>query len=323
MAHIADLVTLEQHLKLEAELGWFSLLAPMIYTMARAGKAVAHSISNAEITGLIGATGHDNTSGDHVQMLDVVAQDTIKKFAAASGLVSCMVSEESGGIIPIPKGYSVGEYVLAFDPLDGSSNINCNITVGTIWSIRHRVGIDDTAVENVLQKGKTIQAAGYILYGARTQFVYAANHGVHVFTLDPISGDFILTQRNIRMPARGKVYSANEGNTNSWNEGVKKYVQHLKDANRVGRCSGAMVADFHRILLNGGIFFYPNPKLRLLYEAVPAAFIAKAAGGAATDGIGDILNILPTDIHQKTPLIFGSSEDVQEYLDITRPSKID
>lgn len=285
--------------------------------MARAGKDVAHTLSGAETSGLIGAAGHDNKSGDHVQMMDMTAQDIIKDYAAASGLVSCMVSEESESIIPIPKDYRTGQYVLAFDPLDGSSNINCNITVGTIWSIRDRNGLEPNSVENVLHPGKTLAAAGYILYGARTQFVYSAWHGVHLFTLDPVSKEFILTKRSIKIPPRGKVYSTNEGNTNSWSEGVKNYVKHLKDTDHVGRCAGAVVADFHRILLNGGIFFYPGPKLRLLYEAAPLAFIAGKAWGRATDGVGDILDIVPTDIHQKVPLIFGSREDVAEYLEIT------
>ena len=320
MAHFPDQITLEQHLKSESDLyGWFPALSSMISTVARASKAVAYTIKGAEITGLIGAAGHDNKSGDHVQMLDTVAENTIEQIAIGSGLVSCMASEEREGIIPIPKGYKTGMYVLMFDPLDGSSNINCNITVGTIWGLRERNGPDPSAVENCLQKGKTLTAAGYAIYGARTQFVYTARNGVHVFTLDPVTGDFILTQRAVKMPSRGKVYSTNEGNTNSWNERVKKYVQHLKDTDHVGRCSGAMIADFHRILLNGGIFFYPNPKLRLLYEAAPVALLASQAHGSATDGINNILDITPTDIHQKVPLIFGSREDVQEYLDITRP----
>lgn len=318
MAHFPDQITLEQHLRSESELhGWFPTLPSMISVIARASKAVAHTIKGAEIMDLIGAAGHDNKSGDHVQMLDTVAENTIEQIAISSGLVSCMVSEEREDIISIPKGYKTGMYVLMFDPLDGSSNINCNITIGTIWGLRERNGVDPNAIENCLQKGKTLTAAGYAIYGARTQFVYTARNGVHVFTLDPVTGDFILTQRAVRMPLSGKVYSANEGNTKNWSEGVKKYVQHLKDTDHVGRCSGAMVADFHRILLNGGIFFYPGPKLRLLYEAAPIALIASQAGGKATDGVGNILDIIPTSIHQKVPLIFGSQEDVRDYLEIT------
>lgn len=317
MAHLADQVTLEDHLRIESNRhGWYPTLAPMIFTMARAGKAVAHGLSNAEVTGLIGEAGHDNNSGDHVQMMDMFAEETIEHYAAASELVACMASEEREGVIPIPQGYKAGHYVLAFDPLDGSSNINCNITVGTIWSVRDTTGIDNNSVENFLQKGRTIKAAGYTLYGARTQFVYASWNGVHLFTLDPASGEFILTKRNIKMPARGKVYSANEGNTKNWSEGVKRYVQHLKDTDHVGRCSGAMIADFHRILLGGGIFFYPNNKLRLIYEAAPVAFIASKAWGRAIDGIREIQDIIPTDIHQKIPLIFGGRDDIQEYMEI-------
>lgn len=318
MAHLADQITLEQHLRRESELyGWFPPLVAMITTMARAGKAIAYGLSNAEIDELVGAAGHDNKSGDHVQKLDIFAEETIERYAAASGLVSCMASEESVDLIGIPKGYTSGPYVLMFDPLDGSSNINANITVGTIWAVRLQTCVDSATPENYLQKGKTLEAAGYILYGARTQFVYTARHGVHVFTLSPESGEFILTYRNAKIPERGKVYSTNEGNTKHWNEGVKKYIQHLKEGDHVGRCSGAMIADFHRILLGGGIFFYPNHKLRLLYEAAPVALIASQAGGKATDGVNDILDIIPSDIHQKVPLIFGSKGDVQEYLDIT------
>lgn len=324
MAHIADQITLQDHLRSEAnQNGWFPTLAPMIGTMARASKVIAYGLSGAEVTGMIGAAGHDNKSGDHVQMLDMFAEETIEQFAASSGLVCSMASEEREEIIAIPQGYKHGPYALAFDPLDGSSNINCNITVGTIWSVLNNFGIDDMSPENYTQKGnKAIAVAGYTIYGARTQFVYATWNGVHVFTLDPVSGDFVLTQRNIKMPSRGKVYSTNEGNTRNWSDGVKNYVQYLKDTEHVGRCSGAMVADFHRILLGGGIFFYPSPKLRLLYEAAPIAFIADKAGGRATDGVSDILDITPTHIHQKVPLIFGSSEDVQEYLEIVGPPKI-
>jgi fructose-1,6-bisphosphatase I len=293
----------------------------MINTMARAGKAIAHGLSNAEMDEMVGAAGHDNKSGDHVQKLDIFAEETIERYAAASGLVSCMASEESEGLIGIPKGYKSGAYVLMFDPLDGSSNINVNITVGTIWAVRLQTAVESSAPENYLQRGKTLQAAGYMLYGARTQFVYSAWNGVHIFTLSPASGEFILTHRSVKIPLRGKVYSTNEGNTKSWSEGVKRYVQHLKDGDHVGRCSGAMVADFHRILLGGGIFFYPNYKLRLLYEAAPIAFLADQAGGSATDGAGNILDIIPTSIHEKVPLIFGSREDVQEYLEITGPQK--
>jgi fructose-1,6-bisphosphatase I len=292
----------------------------MISTMARASKTIAYGISGAEVTGMIGTAGHDNSSGDHVQMLDMFAQETIEKFASASGLVRCMASEEADGIIPIQKGYKTGMYSLVYDPLDGSSNIDANITIGTIWGVRLATGTDD-ALENVLQKSSGLQAAGYTMYGARTQFVYTAGHGVHIFTLDPVSGEFVLTRRNVKMPGRGKVYSTNEGNTNSWSEGVKKYVQYLKDTNHVGRCSGAMIADFHRILLGGGIFFYPNPKLRLLYEAGPISFLADQAGGMATDGVNNISDIMPTEIHHKTPLIFGSPGDVKDYLSITAPQK--
>jgi fructose-1,6-bisphosphatase I len=322
MAHLADQITLDQHLGFEQHVhGWLPPLSTMISTMARASKTIAYGLSGAEITGMIGMAGHENTSGDNVQMLDMFAQETIEKFASASGLVRCMASEEVGGIIPVQKGYKAGMYALVFDPLDGSSNIDANITIGTIWGIRHAGGGDDSSVENVLQKSSGLQAAGYTMYGARTQFVYTAGHGVHIFTLDPISGEFVLTRRNVKMPTRGKVYSTNEGNTKNWSEGVKKYVQHLKDTDHVGRCSGAMIADFHRILLGGGIFFYPNPKLRLLYEAGPISFLAAEAGGMATDGVNNISNIMPANIHHKTPLIFGSREDVQEYLEITALQK--
>lgn len=318
MAHLADQITLEQHLKRESELhGWFPPIISMVTLMARAGKAIAHGLSNAEIDGMVGAAGHDNQSGDHVQKLDMFAEETIEKYAAASELVSCMISEERKEQFGVPKGYKAGMYTLMFDPLDGSSNLNANITVGTIWGTRLQTGIDDLELKNCLQMGKRLEAAGYILYGARTQFVYTARAGVHVFTLSPASGEFILTNRNVKIPPRGKVYSTNEGNTKFWSEGVKKYVQHLKDGDHVGRCSGALVADFHRILLGGGIFFYPNDKLRLLYEAAPIALLAKEAGGLATDGTNNILNITPTSLHQKTPLIFGSKDDVNEYLDIT------
>jgi fructose-1,6-bisphosphatase I len=213
--------------------------------------------------------------------------------------------------------------VVLFDPLDGSSNIDINITIGTIFSIYRKVspGAESTMAD-LLQPGDRQVAAGYVVYGSSTMFVYTTGHGVHGYTLDPSLGEFLLSHEDIRMPKRGSVYSANEGNYHTWSPGVQHYVDSLKAPQHQpykGRYVGTLVADFHRTLLTGGIFLYPADitdankpagKLRLLYEAAPLAFVAQQAGGRASTGSEDILRLQPTHLHQRVPLIIGSAEDV-------------
>jgi fructose-1,6-bisphosphatase I len=291
--------------------------------IALAAKVIAREVNKAGLVNILGFTGERNVQGEQVTKLDVFAHTTMVEALAASGHVCVMASEEAAEpIFPAP-GHLRGHYVVLFDPLDGSSNIDINITIGTIFSIRHKVsaGADGT-MEDLLQPGGTQVAAGYVVYGSSTMFVYTTGHGVHGYTLDPTLGEFLLSHENIRMPQRGSTYSANEGNYHSWSPGVKKYVDGLKDPQRKpykGRYVGTLVADFHRTLLTGGIFLYPadmtDPqkpagKLRLLYEAAPLAFVAQHAGGRASTGTADILSVQPSQLHQRVPLIIGSADDV-------------
>jgi fructose-1,6-bisphosphatase I len=237
-----------------------------------------------------------------------------------------MGSEENEGIITPPEGKASGKYVLLFDPLDGSSNIDANVSVGTIFSIYKRVSDPSSGpgtIQDCLQKGSQQVAAGYVIYGSSVMLVYTTGHGVHGFTLDPTIGEFLLSHENITTPKRGKIYSINEGYYRYFFDGVKKYIKYLQQEDKAthrpysARYIGSLVADFHRNLLYGGIFIYPrtkkapNGKLRLLYEANPLAFICEQAGGRATDGYRRILDIEPEELHQRTPLFIGSEEDVK------------
>ena len=240
-----------------------------------------------------------------------------------TGLVAVMASEEDEGPIPIPPDWPIGKYTVLFDPLDGSSNIDCNSSVGTIFSIYRRVSSEGQGtLEDLLQPGVNQVAAGYMMYGSSTMLVYTTGQGVHGFTLDPTIGEFVLSHASIEIPRVGKYYSVNESNFARWDRGVQMAVRgfhgDLPDriAGKNSRYIGSFVADFHRNLVNGGIFKYPadtknrNGKLRLLYEASPMAFIVEQAGGGATDGRGRILEIVPESLHQRTPLVIGSREDV-------------
>jgi fructose-1,6-bisphosphatase I len=240
-----------------------------------------------------------------------------------------MASEERPDPIPIPKKYPKGQYVLLYDPLDGSSNIEANVTIGTIFAVHRRVTkAGDGTLEDCLQPASRLVAAGYCIYGSSTILVYTTGHGVHGFTLDPSLGEFLLSHPDIRTPPRGKIYSVNEGNWHTWDPATREYVKFLKEQNPAQhrpystRYIGSLVADFHRNLLYGGIFLYPadmrdparpKPKLRLLYEAAPLALLCEQAGGAATTGRERILDMQPTELHQKVALVIGSREDVQAY----------
>jgi fructose-1,6-bisphosphatase I len=319
------IITVQQHILDEERLhpeasGDFTAL---LTTLTLAAKVISREVRRAGLAKILGNTGDINATGDAVTKLDVFSQETMCRVMGHNGHLCVMASEESEDIIPIPSGSKRGKYVLMFDPLDGSSNIDANATIGTIFSIHRRVtrGPEDGALEDCLQKGSQQVAAGYFVYGSSTMMVYTTGNGVHGFTLDPSLGEFLLSHENIKIPRRGKIYSINEGNMSSWDAGTRRYIDYVKEHNKERghpyslRYIGSLVADFHRNLLKGGIFLYPGPKgkLRLLYEASPLAVVVEQAGGAASTGAERILDIQPTSLHQKVPLIIGSREDVEEY----------
>lgn len=289
-------------------------------------KTISAEVNKAGLADVLGQAGKMNIQGETVQKLDELSNSIIKRRMARSGYISVMTSEEDADVIPVVDGYE-GKYTLAFDPLDGSSNIDVNVSIGTIFSIHRSLNGGNPGTEaDLLQKGRKQVAAGYIIYGSSSMLVYTTGEGVHGFTLDPAVGEFYLSHPDIMMPRRSKYYSVNEGNSSYWNEQTTKYIDYLKaidkDSGRPysSRYIGSLVADFHRNLIAGGIFLYPrdnkNPlkssgKLRLLYEAGPLAFIAEQAGGRAiTDEGVDILDIDPVELHQRVPLIIGSKHDV-------------
>ncbi len=298
-------------------------LSNLLYDLCLAAKVIAAAIRRAGLVDILGSANKTNVQGEEQQKLDVFANEAIKNAMGHTGLVAVMASEEDEGPIPIPPDWPIGKYTVLFDPLDGSSNIDCNTSVGTIFSIYRRVSAEGQGtLEDLLQPGTKQVAAGYMMYGSSTMLVYTTGQGVHGFTLDPTIGEFVLSHASIEIPRVGKYYSVNESNFARWDRGVQMAVRgfhgDLPDriAGKNSRYIGSFVADFHRNLVNGGIFMYPadtknrNGKLRLLYEASPMAFIVEQAGGGATDGRGRILEIVPESLHQRTPLVIGSREDV-------------
>lgn len=300
--------------------------------LALAGKIIGSRVNQAGLAGALGVTGEINVQGEEVQRLDEFANRTMIRCLEAGGQVCLMASEEVEDPIPIPTRYPRGKYVLMFDPLDGSTNIDVNISIGTIFSVHRRVSEgDEPGPHDCLQPGHKQVAAGYIVYGSSTMFVYTTGDGVHGFTLDPSVGEFFLSHPDIRIPERGKIYSLNEGNESKWDTPVRDWVKWLKTPDKAsgrpysGRYIGTLVADFHRTLLKGGIFAYPadaknpNGKLRLLYEAAPMAMVARAAGGDASTGRETILEIVPTQLHQRVPLYIGSKLDVADAVRMIGP----
>jgi len=300
-------------------------LTSLLYDLAVAGKLIASHTTRAGLADILGATGQTNVQGEKVQKLDVYAHRTIYQLTDHTGRLAVMGSEEEKDIIHIPERYPIGKYVLLFDPLDGSSNIDYNVSVGTIFSIFKRKtpwGRPGT-LEDVLQKGSDMVAAGYIVYGSSTMMVYSTGNGVNGFTLDPSIGEFLLSHPNIRLPEVPKYYSANQGYQTNWSEGIQHYTRWLQGGEGAERALslryiGSMVADIHRNLLGGGTFYYPldakspKGKLRLLYEAMPMSFIIQQAGGYASTGTGPILDVQPTELHQRTPLFVGNTELVKK-----------
>lgn len=312
---------IEREHEIPGATGEFSKL---LTDIALAAKIVWREVSKAGLVDIIGSTGKVNVSGDVVQKLDEFASEIFINVMQKGGHLCVMASEESKGLIEIPEELAKGKYVLVFDPLDGSSNIDVNVSIGSIFGIFRRVTKSGRGTEeDVLQPGRNLVAAGYVVYGSSTILVYTTGNGVHGFTLDPSIGEFILSHENIRIPKKGDIYSVNEGYYERWDENMKKFINYLKTEDKATgrpyklRYVGTLVADFHRTLLYGGIFMYPgdskNPegKLRLIYEAAPLAYVVEKAGGRASNGFQNILDIKPTNLHQRTPLFIGSEEDVK------------
>jgi fructose-1,6-bisphosphatase I len=300
-------------------------LSKLLHDLSLAAKVISLEVNKAGLVDIIGYTGTDNIHGEQVKKLDMLAHDMLIKAMDHGGHLCVMASEEEEDIIQIPHKFNIGKYVLLFDPLDGSSNIDANISIGTIFSIYRRVSPGDGpgTMKDCLQPGINQVAAGYVVYGSSTMLVYTAGTGVHGFTLDPAFGEFLLSHPNIQTPKKSKIYSINEGNYLYWHPGLKKYIKYLQEEDTAtsrpysSRYIGSMVADIHRNLLYGGIFMYPadsrNPqgKLRLQYECNPMSFIVEQAGGRATNGKQRILDIQPEKLHQRMPIFIGSEEDVK------------
>jgi fructose-1,6-bisphosphatase I len=306
-------------------------LSNLLYDVALAAKIIAAAIRRAGLVDVLGKQGARNVQGEEQQKLDVLANETLKNSLKHTGRVCVMGSEEDEDIIPVPPESSAGKYAVLFDPLDGSSNIDVNAAVGTIFSIYRRVSMEGRGTAaDVLQPGCRQVAAGYVMYGSSTMLVYTTGQGAHGFTLDPTIGEFLLSHERIITPRVGTYYSVNESNFGRWDRAMQTAVRGLKGdlpdglAPKNSRYIGSLVGDFHRNLINGGVFLYPadtrnpNGKLRLLYEASPMAFIAEQAEGSATDGINRILDIVPAELHQRTPLVIGSREDVGFVADAIR-----
>jgi fructose-1,6-bisphosphatase I len=304
-------------------------LSNILTDLALAAKLIQREVAKAGLVDILGKTGKENVQGEEVEKLDEFAQTVIYNSMDHSGNLCCMVSEEEEGIIHIPPEFPVGDYVLVYDPLDGSSNIDVNVSIGTIFSIYRKVSTGERGtLEDCLQPGRALVAGGYVLYGSSTMLVYSSGTGVHGFTLDPSIGEFVLSHRNIRMPEPPqRYYSVNEAYYQRWAAGQRRMVDCLKGMGEKemlpfrSRYIGSLVADFHRTLFKGGIFMYPRDtlspegKLRLLYEATPMALICEQAGGRATDGETDILDLVPTALHQRTPLYVGSKSFVDMALE--------
>lgn len=321
--YLSKLVTIERYI-LEQQQAFpeaTGILTNLLYDIALAAKIIASKTTRAGLAEILGSAGEENVQGEEVQKLDVFAQRTLYRLNDHTGRLAVMASEEVEDIIPIPDRFPTGPYVLVFDPLDGSSNIDMNVSIGTIFGIYRRKTTEGRgALEDVLQPGRNLVAAGYVLYGASTMLVYSTGRGVHGFTLDPAIGEFLLSHPNIKLPDRPKYYSVNQGYQPYWSPGVQAYTEWLQrdTSEKKGlslRYIGSLVADFHRNLLSGGVFYYPadskdpkksGGKLRLVYEAAPLAFLVEQAGGYASDGARPILDIEPQKLHQRVPMFIGN-----------------
>lgn len=301
-------------------------LSDLLESISLGVKIISQMVATAGFKGLHGYTGKTNVHGDETKLLDEEADEVLVELLGSSGHFGLLVSEERDSVISTDARNNEGKYVLAFDPLDGSSNIGSSIPTGTIFCIfRKKDDSRRASHDDFLQQGSEIVAAGYSVYGAKTQFVYSTGDGVHGFTLDPSIGEFVLTDESIAVPTQGAVYSVNEGNTCYWDAGVSHYLDELKAPDATGkgpysgRYVGSLVADFDRTLRKGGVFLYPcdsrrpDGRLRLLYECMPLAFIMEQAGGMAVNGEQRIISSAPTSIHQRSAFITGSPHEVRWY----------
>jgi len=324
-----SIITIERHILEEQKIypEATGVLTSLLYDIALAGKYIASKTCRAGLADILGSTDQVNVQGEQVMKLDELADQTIYRLNAYTGRLAAMASEEQENIMQIAEGYPHGKYVLLYDPLDGSSNIDYNAPIGTIFSIyRRKTAIGPGTLEDCLQPGRELVVGGYILYGSSTMMVYTSGIGTHGFTLDHHLGEFLLSHPNIKIPQTPKYYSTNQGYQKYWSEGIKRFTQRLQGEDGEMkplslRYIGSLVGDFHRTLLSGGIFYYPSDtkdpqkprgKLRLLYEAAPLAFVIEQAGGYASDGDQNILNIQPEALHQRTPLFIGNRELVEK-----------
>ena len=303
-------------------------LSGILYDIALAAKMISNKVRRAGLVDILGSAEANNVQGEEQQKLDVFANETIIKAMDHGGRLCAMASEEEPDIIQIPDGFRCGKYCLLFDPLDGSSNIDVNVPVGTIFSVLRKITRGNRGqMEDMLQPGRRQVAAGYVIYGSSTMLVYTTGQGAHGFTYDPSIGEFLLSHPNIRIPNEGRYLSVNDSNERYWDEPVKRLMRKYRGLENGAstmnvRYVGSLVADFHRNLLGGGVFAYPanekspEGKLRLLYEAAPLAFIVQEAGGAATDGVRDIMDIQPTKLHQRTPLYIGSKAQIDTAMEV-------
>ena len=331
----SNLITIERHI-LEQEREHpeaTGVLTNLLYDIALAAKLIAQQIHRAGLSDILGQAGRINVQGEEQMNLDVFANETFIRMNSYTGRVAVMATEELAEPVVCSPAMRDGKYVLIFDPLDGSSNIDVNVSVGTIFGIYQRktpLG-SEGSLEDCLQPGRELVASGYIIYGSSTVMVYSTGNGVHGFTLEPTLGEFLLSHPYIRIPESPKYYSTNLSYERFWSAGVLRYTRYLQGLEGATlslstRYVGSLVADFHRNMLKGGVFYYPTlyrepqhpqPKMRLLCEAAPLAYIAQHAGGYASDGAQDILNIVPTKLHQRVPLFIGDRklvEKAEEYI---------
>jgi len=301
----------------------------LLWDLSLASRLVSREVNMAGLVDVVGETDGVNATGDIQQKLDLLAEDRFRDLGEG-GYLCALASEEQREIIPIPEGYPCGDYVFVFDPLDGSSNIDVNASLGTVFGIYRRLdGTGPGTLRDILQPGKNLICAGYVVYGSSTMLVYSTGHGVHGFTLDPSIGEFLLSHPDIKMPSRGSIYSVNEGNQHKWDEATRRYVEWVRGPDEASgksayslRYIGTMVADFHRTLLRGGVFLYPDDhtdpekprsKLRLLYEVNPIAWLAEQAGGRALARRRRVLDIEPSALHQRVPLAVGSRYEMDRF----------